>query len=506
MVGRRRSLGRRTAVLLPGRLVVVWLCARINRVPAGLHWTEAARLHFAGKVMLFAQVAACLLLATLLPWRAATGELTASAAIPRALLAGCTFWLLSRVILFRHTRRHQPWLTWRRFADGQVVGVLLYAAPLVCAIGLALGGPADCSRDPIGCVVFYGIGPPGLLWYMTRGVVLVVRLLGLLRDGDERLRRLVAEIEQQCGHRVRRAFLLRVPVANAAALPHRNEIVVTRRALEQLTDEQMKAILLHEVGHLRQGPRAVWMRALVVVPLVVVVWARPLLALVGALGLVAALVGSIALLVMVLRRSKQREVEADSHAHAHEGEAGTYARALERLHECGLVPAVMRGKVLTHPHLYDRMLAAGVVPDYPRPLPPPRRPRQMFACTGLMVLAMSGMLWALHSVTQRMYESPTAAGLRAVLDGGSLGSLAAMGYQWVVDRPNDAAVVLRYVASRSERPEYSAWLVHALAESDPSGAKASLQRAEQLLAQQPDAVEWQVETVAAARERLGLPK
>jgi hypothetical protein len=32
----------------------------------------------------------------------------------------------------------------------------------------------------------------------------------------------------------------------------------------------------------------------------------------------------------------------------------------------------MRGNNMVHPHLYDRMLAAGVTPDYPRPQPPGR--------------------------------------------------------------------------------------------------------------------------------------
>jgi hypothetical protein len=32
----------------------------------------------------------------------------------------------------------------------------------------------------------------------------------------------------------------------------------------------------------------------------------------------------------------------------------------------------MPGKHLTHPHLYDRMLDAGVTPDFPRPAPAKR--------------------------------------------------------------------------------------------------------------------------------------
>ena len=63
---------------------------------------------------------------------------------------------------------------------------------------------------------------------------------------------------------------------------------------------------------------------------------------------------------------------ADALSSANEGESGTYARALEHLYQLNLVPAVVRQKHAVHPHLYDRLLAAGVVPAYPRPSPPSR--------------------------------------------------------------------------------------------------------------------------------------
>ena len=49
---------------------------------------------------------------------------------------------------------------------------------------------------------------------------------------------------------------------------------------------------------------------------------------------------------------------------------GGIGRGLEKLHEVNLIPVVMPGR-LVHPHLFDRMTAAGLTPDYPRPEPPP---------------------------------------------------------------------------------------------------------------------------------------
>jgi len=61
----------------------------------------------------------------------------------------------------------------------------------------------------------------------------------------------------------------------------------------------------------------------------------------------------------------------DSAGSRHEADPGIYARALERVYERNLTPANMTSS-LGHPPLYDRMISAGVEPDYPRPLRPPR--------------------------------------------------------------------------------------------------------------------------------------
>ena len=67
------------------------------------------------------------------------------------------------------------------------------------------------------------------------------------------------------------------------------------------------------------------------------------------------------------RVSHKLEMRADRLAQAHELDPGTYARALERLYQDSLLPAVEAKERATHPHLYDRLLAAGVTPDFPRP-------------------------------------------------------------------------------------------------------------------------------------------
>jgi hypothetical protein len=66
------------------------------------------------------------------------------------------------------------------------------------------------------------------------------------------------------------------------------------------------------------------------------------------------------------------EKRADAMAFQEQAKEGVYARALEQLYRANQMPAVNAKNKQTHPHLYDRLVAAGVAPDYPRPAKPRR--------------------------------------------------------------------------------------------------------------------------------------
>ncbi len=65
-----------------------------------------------------------------------------------------------------------------------------------------------------------------------------------------------------------------------------------------------------------------------------------------------------------LRRAGERHADAAAH-----DDGKVYGRALERLYEFNLVPAVLR-RPGAHGHLYDRLVASGYTPGWPRPAPP----------------------------------------------------------------------------------------------------------------------------------------
>ena len=116
----------------------------------------------------------------------------------------------------------------------------------------------------------------------------------------------------------------------------------------------------------------------------------------GAAGIGAIALGSLLTLFGARWYGRQLEERADRIAHTNEGEAGTYARALARLYEDNLIPAVLPRRRRTHPDLYDRLLAAGVQPDFPRPAAPASN-----AVHGVLLAVLLGVLVALTFI--RLY-------------------------------------------------------------------------------------------------------
>ena len=85
------------------------------------------------------------------------------------------------------------------------------------------------------------------------------------------------------------------------------------------------------------------------------------------------------------RRRRRMEVRADVFGSWLHEEKGIYARALAKLCEANEMPAVMHHKRLPHPHLYDRMLVAGITPDFPRP----NRPARWGTWLGVLILTVN---------------------------------------------------------------------------------------------------------------------
>lgn len=212
---------------------------------------------------------------------------------------------------------------------------------------------------------------------LTLGLAMpIVRALGLLAPPPPRLVEVVRAASERAQIAPPPVYLLRWDQANALAFPFARALAFTEPMLEIMTDEELHAVCLHEIAHLQESRRTKLTRLsglLVLFPLFTTpVWSK-------AYGLPGLLV-PLAICTIggrLLRGFSQRmEREADAAACAKDeaSEAGCYAQALEKLYQYNVIPAVLRGKSQSHPHLYDRLAAAGVTPEYPRPKAPSTLP------------------------------------------------------------------------------------------------------------------------------------
>ena len=170
---------------------------------------------------------------------------------------------------------------------------------------------------------------------------------------------------------VRGVWLLNYARSFAFALPYTGDLAFSGRLLERHPDDEVAAICAHELGHLAESKLIISARVFANLAwLVPWLFVKPLVHAFDAGAIVAIGLASFLTMFGIRRFSRRLEERADRIAHTNEGETGTYARALARLYEDNLTPAVLPRRRRTHPDLYDRLLAAGVQPDFPRPARP----------------------------------------------------------------------------------------------------------------------------------------
>jgi Zn-dependent protease with chaperone function len=199
-----------------------------------------------------------------------------------------------------------------------------------------------------------------------------LRRIKFLRPAAQRLQAIVAGAAARMNVKVRATWQLSGVLANALALPITRELVFTDRLLDVCSDEEIAAICAHELAHLTESKRVLVGRllgSLVVFPLV---FNNPVLQSLGIAGVGGLFLGMWLIQKAARRLSLRMEKRADAMAFQEQAKEGVYARALEQLYRANQMPAVNAKNKQTHPHLYDRLVAAGVAPDYPRPAKPRR--------------------------------------------------------------------------------------------------------------------------------------
>lgn len=338
-----------------------WLALIPWRRSAGKHWTERARLLWpvcksARFNLWFLVVIGILVILILAP------EVNFFFAAVPALLGA----LLGVYPLSREIHPEIRFMSWLHLVASSLL--LLFGFWAVLFLGVvAMPG---------------NFGP--LTWAIAGGVLLllvafllglgirVMRWLRLLKPAPEPLNALVREMSQKMGVPVRSTWVLSTHLSNAVALPMTRQLIFTDKLLSTHPDDEIKAICAHELGHLNEPRKVVFVRALVALALFPLVFIYPMNSLTGVdNGFLLILIPVLILLLVGMRVSRRMEKRADKIAIESEHiKPEVYARALERIYQTNQTPAVMpRRSNKIHPDLYDRMLAAGVTPDFPKPAP-----------------------------------------------------------------------------------------------------------------------------------------
>jgi Zn-dependent protease with chaperone function len=350
------------------------------------HWTERARCVHEARlwfrivgITIPSVAAVCAYIVafnvkTMLPLVAAGSAFVAGVTVHKVIATRFERWLRDGHVPRPRVSEHAERAPLLHAAARPILTLLLFFPHLVVVVVVAVAMPSAADAT----TVWFMVGgltllAAALLLMVSGAAVRLARVCALFVDGGDRLRRVVEEVAAETGTEVREVWRVTGSYqANAAAISSVRAVIVTEPALSILDDAELRAVVAHELGHLDERSIASWLRASsAVLVLVPVMFVRPALVNYGMKGY-AALVGVMALLVIVRRQYvlpllRRFELNADSSAVHPEGGA-VYARALEKLYEFNLIPAVLRTGV--HPSLYDRMVAAGAPPDYPRQRPP----------------------------------------------------------------------------------------------------------------------------------------
>lgn len=336
-------------------------------------WVERARRAYPARLVvalmvLFAPVisgvTAGLFAGDLLPggWSALGAVAGLAAFIGAALVS---YWLERRLWLG---------LEPRRFLRGMVVAWILLRGPLLIVAGANIAAADHFDARTLSILIAAGVA---FVVVLLGGGTHVCRRLGAIAPADEALMAIVSRTAERVGRRPRAVWVARTLQANAWALVSSQQVVVTERARDALSEEELAAVVAHELGHLAE-PRGVVLarraRMLALLPLCAV---RTVVASRGLWDGLALVVVVLGVVLLTRRLSRRMEQRADAIAHEHQGQEGVYARALEKLYRANLMPVVLPKSGGTHGHLYDRLVGAGAPPPYPRPRPPATARRRL---------------------------------------------------------------------------------------------------------------------------------
>jgi Zn-dependent protease with chaperone function len=342
--------------------ILNWLALIPWRRSVGRHWTERARLLYPAR-----RSARANLYFMPLNVYIATSTLAPEINVLVTMIPGFLGALFGGYFLSREISLGMTFKQWLNFivavavlAFGVMFVVLIAAVEIPANFGVFTWAIAACA---LALVVALQLGLN--VW--------VLRQLKVLAPAPERLKQMIEEVSQKMNTPVRNVWVARVVMCNALALPVTRQLVFTEKLLAMHPDEEIKSVCAHELGHLNEPRKVLLARVIAMASFYPLVFMQPVGARagLGPYGGWILLIPVLICAVIAIRVARQMEKRADRIALENLADPAVYARALERLYQTNQMPAVMpRRMVKAHPDLYDRMCAAGITPDFPKPAPP----------------------------------------------------------------------------------------------------------------------------------------
>lgn len=328
---------------------------------AGLHWSERARrlypIQVSAVLGLFATAACAGNMARWI-WDGSWNT---------TLLFGVAGFVGGLAGNYLPSRRCHPGLTLRDYVGGCLKAWTFPVGLVASAPLLSWGmGPGWSLQSGVVAGLYLG----AYLGFVTVGWIELMRRCGAFTAVPPAIEALVREQASARKIAVNEVLFLRDFRALAFALPIQRMVVLTPRLVDLLTPEELRALVDHELAHLGESRAVLIGRVLGAMAFAPVAFLGVATTWYGIAGLAGCYGIWIILSFGARRLARAMEVRADRFA-AEPPEAGAiYARALEKVYAENLIPASGIARGQAHPDLYDRMLAAGIQPDFDRPAKP----------------------------------------------------------------------------------------------------------------------------------------
>ena len=341
-------------------MLLNYFASRAWRKATQSHWTEQARLLYPARHSVPVNL-------ILIGGCGVLFGLGYTRPTPALLLIALAAFIGAVIGTFPFERKIFRELTWRSWLTQALQGwgsrILLFGPIVLISVLMPDAWNWQVPVIALLFAIFY-------LWFGSVGYFQVLIWLKLLKPADTQTIKLLDPCFNTTNLRPRAVWVMQAPLALAFAVPTRNELLFTDSFLTRLDPEDIRAVTYHELAHLTEDKLTVARRLLGLLIFYPFIFLRPLGATWGLPGFIPIYAVFGLLLYLNIRIGKKMEHRADSEAILRQTDEGSYARALEKLYHINLIPAVMPSHGQIHPHLYDRMLAAGVTPNFPRPKPP----------------------------------------------------------------------------------------------------------------------------------------